>query len=205
MASKQRLNVLVVDRDEETHLELKDFLSEEGYQAFALSEPDLVVEEIKKGRFQLVLLDVSPFEPETRNLFRRNRIAYNGVGVVFHTDWTGNEFRDNDFRGNFSQVAVRGGGSAIRNVWQGNHWDDYEGFDRDGDGGGDTPYELHSWADRIWMEVPPAAFFRASPVLEVIDFLDRLAPFSSPTLILRDEAPRFDPPPPSAAAWRGAS
>jgi len=152
-----------------------------------------------------ILLDVSPFEPETLNLFRRNRIAYNGVGVVFHTDWTGNEFRDNDFRGNFSQVAVRGGGSAIRNVWQGNHWDDYAGFDRDGDGRGDTPYELHSWADRIWMEVPPAAFFRASPVLEVIDFLDRLAPFSSPTLIVRDEAPRFDPPPLRAAAPREES
>jgi len=142
-----------------------------------------------------ILLDVSPYEPETRNVFERNRIAYNGVGVLFHTDWTGNEFRANDFRGNFAQVAVRGGGGATRNLWRGNHWDDYEGFDRDRDGTGDTPYELHAWADRIWMEVPVAAFFRASPLLEVIDFLDRLAPFSSPTLILRDEAPRFEAPP----------
>ena len=117
-----------------------------------------------------------------------------GVGVIFHTDWTGNEFRGNEFRGNFTQVAVRGGGGATRNLWAGNHWDDYEGFDRDRDGTGDTPYELRAYADRIWMEVPPAAFFRASPLLEVIDFLDRLAPFSAPTLILRDEAPRFDRP-----------
>jgi nitrous oxidase accessory protein len=152
-----------------------------------------------------ILLDVSPYEPDTLNLFTRNRIAYNGVGIVFHTDWTGNEFRANEFRGNFTQVSVRGGGSAIRNVWQGNHWDDYEGFDRDADGEGDTPYELHAWADRIWMEIPPAAFFRASPVLEVIDFLDRLAPFSSPTLILRDEAPRFDAAPQRATAARRTS
>jgi nitrous oxidase accessory protein len=146
-----------------------------------------------------ILLDVSPFEPDTRNLFHRNRIAYNGVGVIFHTDWTGNEFRENEFRGNFAQVAVRGGGGATRNVWQGNHWDDYEGFDRDRDGVGDTPYVLHAWADRIWMEVPAAAFFRASPLLEAIDFLDRLAPFSSPTLLLRDEVPRFEPPAARAA------
>jgi nitrous oxidase accessory protein len=152
-----------------------------------------------------ILLDVSPYEPDTVNVFTRNRIAYNGVGIVFHTDWTGNEFRANEFRGNFTQVAVRGGGSAVRNLWQGNHWDDYEGFDRDADGGGDTPYELHAWADRIWMEVPPAAFFRASPVLEVIDFLDRLAPFSSPILILRDEAPRFEAPPLRTAAAQEAS
>jgi nitrous oxidase accessory protein len=152
-----------------------------------------------------ILLDVSPYEPDTVNLFSRNRIAYNGVGVLFHTDWTGNEFRANEFRGNFSQVAVRGGGSAIRNLWQGNHWDDYEGFDRDGDGDGDTPYELHAWADRIWMEMPPAAFFRASPVLEAIDFLDRLAPFSSPILLLRDESPRFDARPRRGVAASEAS
>jgi nitrous oxidase accessory protein len=59
---------------------------------------------------------------------------------------------------------------------------------------------LHAWADRIWMDVPAAAFFRASPLLEVIDFLDRLAPFSAPTLLLRDETPRFDPPGARAAA-----
>ena len=151
-----------------------------------------------------ILLDVSPYEPDTRNVFERNRIAYNGVGVLFHTDWTGNEFRRNEFRGNFAQVAVRGGGGATRNLWQDNHWDDYEGFNRDRDGTGDTPYELHAWADRIWMEVPAAAFFRASPLLEVIDFLDRLAPFSSPTLILRDEAPRFEADP-MRAAEAGAS
>ena len=60
MARPQRLNVLVVDRDPGTLLELKDFLSEEGYQVESLSEPDRVVEEVKDGRFQLILLDVSP-------------------------------------------------------------------------------------------------------------------------------------------------
>jgi nitrous oxidase accessory protein len=34
-------------------------------------------------------------------------------------------------------------------------------------------------------------FFRNSPVLELLDFLERLAPFSAPSLILRDAAPRL--------------
>ena len=85
MASKQRLNVLVVDRDEATNLELKDFLSEEGYQAFALSDPDQVVEEIKKGRFQLVLLDVSPPEDEGIGLLQRIRRADSDLCVVAMT------------------------------------------------------------------------------------------------------------------------
>jgi nitrous oxidase accessory protein len=146
-----------------------------------------------------IYLDVSPFEPDTENRFERNRLAYNGVGVVFHTDWHGNVFRDNEFRGNFTQVAVRGGGGATRNVWERNWWDDYQGFDRDRDGIGDSAYALRAYADQLWMEIPALAFFRASPVLEVIDFLEQLAPFSSPTLILEDAAPRFEPSPGDAS------
>jgi nitrous oxidase accessory protein len=71
------------------------------------------------------------------------------------------------------------------------YWDDYQGFDRNGDGIGDTPHEVYLFADRIWMETPLATFFRNSPVLEMLDFLERLAPFSSPHLVLRDPAPRM--------------
>ena len=147
-------------------------------------------------------LDVSPYEPDTENRFTGNRIAYNAVGIVFHSDWQGNVFRDNEFAGNFSQVVVRGGGGATRHVWEGNRWDDYEGFDRDQDGRGDTPYELYAYADRFWVDRPFAAFFRGSPLFEAVDFLDRLAPFTTPTLLLRDSSPRFrfDGPLASAAA-----
>jgi len=82
MAGKQRLNVLVVDRDEATILELKDFLTEEGYQAFALTEPGQVVEEIKQGRFQLVMLDVSPPEDPGIELLQRIRKADSDICVV---------------------------------------------------------------------------------------------------------------------------
>ena len=34
-------------------------------------------------------------------------------------------------------------------------------------------------------------FFANSPSLELLDFLERLAPFSSPNLILRDSLPRL--------------
>jgi len=138
-----------------------------------------------------IYLDISPYEPDTTNRFVGNRFGYNGVGVLFHSDWHGNVFRNNDFEGNFTQVAVRGGGSAVRHVWSDNYWEDYEGFDRDGDGYGDSPYELYAYADRLWVDLPHLAFFRGSPLFEMIDFLDRLAPFTNPTLILRDELPNL--------------
>lgn len=139
-----------------------------------------------------IYLDISPYQPDTRNRFKGNWIAYNGVGVLFHSDWHGNEFLGNDFDGNFTQVAVQGGGDAEGHLWEGNRWDDYRGFDRDGDGVGDTAYDLYAYSDRIWMELPEAAFFRGSPLFEAIDFLDRLAPFSEPTRILHDPSPHFD-------------
>jgi nitrous oxidase accessory protein len=39
--------------------------------------------------------------------------------------------------------------------------------------------------------MPPARFFKNSPVMELLDFLERLAPFSAPDLTLRDGRPRF--------------
>jgi len=134
-------------------------------------------------------LDVSPFQPDMSNRIRGNLIAYNGIGIQFLNDWQGNIFEDNLLKGNLTQVAVLGGKTARRNEWKGNHWDDYAGFDRDRDGIGDTPYEQYAYADRIWMDVPPARFFKGTPMLEVLDFLERLAPFTSPELLLRDEQP----------------
>ena len=136
-------------------------------------------------------LDVSPYQPDTINRISDNLIAYNGVGVRWLNDWQGNEFVANRFKGNITQMVVEGGKGATRNLWEDNYWDDYEGFDRDADGIGDTPYELYTYADRIWMDVPPAQFFKGSPMLEMIDFLERLAPFSAPDLMARDPRPRM--------------
>ncbi len=134
-------------------------------------------------------IDISPFQPDTINAFSNNLIAYNGIGIRFLNDWKGNEFRGNGFVDNLTQVVVSSGKTANRNIWADNYWSDYEGFDEDGDGVGDTPYELYVYADRLWQDVPYAQFFKGSPVLEVMDFLERLAPFTEPHILVRDEHP----------------
>ncbi len=135
--------------------------------------------------------DVSPYQPDTINHITSNHIAFNGVGLTFHNDWTGNEIRDNRFEDNFIQVAVDGFETAKRNDWSGNRWDDYQGFDRDKNGIGDTPYIKRTYADRIWMDVPFAGFFKGSPVLSLLDFLERLAPFTEPLVLLQDDSPKM--------------
>lgn len=135
--------------------------------------------------------DLSPFQPDTKIEFRNNRIAYNGIGMLFTSELGGNVATGNVFEGNLTHVAQAGRNTGGLNEWRGNHWDDYQGFDRNRDNVGDSPYELYAFADRIWMEIPQARFFKTSPALELLDFLERLAPFSSPELMLKDDAPRF--------------
>ncbi len=133
----------------------------------------------------------SPMNPINRIVFIDNTIAHNITGIYFYGAKGGHIAINNTFKSNLWPVTIIGDGDPMNDIWWGNSWDTYEGFDLDGDGFGDKPHELHAWADRIWMETPSATFFRNSPVLELLDFLERLAPFSSPSLILRDTAPRM--------------
>lgn len=133
----------------------------------------------------------SPMNPLNRIVFIDNVIAHNITGIYFYGAKGGHIAINNTFKSNLWPVTAIGDGDPENDVWWGNSWDNYEGFDLDGDGFGDKPHELHAYADRIWLETPSAAFFRNSPVFELLDFLERLAPFSSPALILRDKAPRM--------------
>ncbi len=135
------------------------------------------------------ILADSPQHSINRIAIIGNRLSHNITGINFYGERGGHLVYFNRFEHNLWQATVGGDERDDGNLWHGNYWDNYEGFDRDNDGVGDTPYEIWAYADRIWMDTPMARFFRNSPVLELLDFLERLAPFSTPALILRDTAP----------------
>ena len=133
----------------------------------------------------------APPEAVGKLTVRNNRFAHNIIGLFFYGEEGGHRFTDNRIENNLTTVGISAPGAGSANVWRNNTWDEYQGFDRDHDGIGDTPHEVYLFADRIWVETPMAAFFRNSPVLEMLDFLERLAPFSTPHRVLRDPAPRM--------------
>jgi len=63
MAATKPLHVLVVDSDEGTTLQLKEFLTGQGYRVTTLADPALAPDEIRRERVQLVILDVTPDRP----------------------------------------------------------------------------------------------------------------------------------------------
>jgi DNA-binding NtrC family response regulator len=85
MSEKNRLNVLVVDPDEGTVLDLKEMISELGYRVSSNTNPEAVIEEIKHGTFQIVIVDVSPPADRALDLLARMRAADSDLCVISMT------------------------------------------------------------------------------------------------------------------------
>lgn len=133
----------------------------------------------------------APLQPENFLTLYNNRFAYNDVALYFYGEKGGHVIQDNRFEQNLLDVRVSSPTTALANVWKNNYWDLYEGFDTDLDGVGDTPYEQYIYSDRIWIDRPTTQFLRGSPMMEVIDFIERLTSFSEPRLVFRDPEPKF--------------
>ena len=141
-----------------------------------------------------VLLDNSPFQPGSTIKFYENKILHNVVGVYFHATQGTSIFENNDFIGNMDIVANDTPGDKMAlNEWRKNYFDEYESFDRDKDGYGDTPFLHLSYVDQLWHYYPNLQFFYGSSVFSVLNFLAKLAPFSEPIELLNDQTPRIKP------------
>ncbi len=137
--------------------------------------------------------DLSPFQPDRYNFLKANIIAYNVVGVDFNSTLARNIFKGNAFIDNLETVRVHGQGVASENLWEGNYYSDYEGFDRDKDGYGDFVHNHDIYLDTLWMNNDWMLLFSGSPVIGVLNLLAKLAPISEPRRLMTDRKPVFSP------------
>jgi len=137
-----------------------------------------------------IYIDQSPFQPGTVNTYERNKILYNSNGVQFQATREKSIFRDNIIKGNMEAILNDTPRNKLeKNQWRRNFWDDYEGFDRNGDGIGDIAYKHYVYADKLWLYNENIRFFYGSVVMELLNFLAQIAPFSEPDLLATDEEP----------------
>jgi nitrous oxidase accessory protein len=139
-------------------------------------------------------LDSTPLQPSDANVFEGNVVQLSDVGVAFHSSQRRNTFRGNVFRDNGTQVRVDGGGNALGVTWFENDFDDYAGYDMDGDGYGDVPYEPKSLSGELTATYPDLGFFHGSPTLAVLELAGRVVPILTPRSVLVDPRPALRGP-----------
>ena len=141
-----------------------------------------------------VYLDTSPLDLEHHNRFARNRIRLSDTAIGFHSSPHRNRFVDNDLRDNVRQVTVGGDGDARQADFERNHFDDYQGYDLDGDGFGDIRYELRSLSSQLTSRFPSLEFFRGTPVLGAAEIAGHVVPLFEPKTLVVDPEPRMRSP-----------
>ena len=137
-----------------------------------------------------MLIDRSPLQPGTHNWIIGNRLLYNSEAMHFHSLSENNIIKKNIIMGNIEDVVNDSRSSRTdKNLILKNYWDNYEGFDKNGDNIGDTPHKVYQYADQLWIYNPDVKFFYGSPVMSLLNFLEKLAPFTKPLFLLEDKKP----------------
>lgn len=133
------------------------------------------------------------------NTIEGNRFEHSNLGVHLTAGSENNKISGNAFVGNEQQVKYV---ATRTQEWsqegQGNYWSDYLGWDRNGDGIGDVPYEPNDNVDRLLWTYPEARLLMNSPAIELLRWVQRAFPvIKSPGV--QDSFPLMKAPSPAKA------
>lgn len=131
------------------------------------------------------------------NKITGNLIEGNDVGAHVSAGSIHNDVDGNDFVNNREQVRYVATADVAWGTSSGNYWSNYVGWDRDGDGRGDTPYEANDVVDRLVWRVPMLKLLLASPAVQTLRLIAQQFPLlRSPSIV--DARPRMRP---DGSAW----
>ena len=126
------------------------------------------------------------------NTLRGNLVADNLVGVHLWAGSINNVVERNDFISNREQVRYVAARDTTWGAREGNHWSNYVGWDRNGDGIGDVPYEANDVVDRLSWRHPMMKLLLASPAVQTLRMVGRQFPLlRAPSIV--DPHPRMNP------------
>jgi nitrous oxidase accessory protein len=132
------------------------------------------------------------------NQIRGNLVVDNDVGAHVWAGSIHNDVDGNDFIGNREQVRYVATKDEPWGKKGGNYWSNYVGWDRDGDGRGDTPYEANDVVDRLVWRLPLVKLLLNSAAVQTLRLVAQQFPLlRAPSIV--DARPRMQP---DAAQWR---
>jgi nitrous oxidase accessory protein len=131
-----------------------------------------------------------------------NLVINNKVGVHLSAGSTRNQVDGNDFIDNREQVRYVGAKDEPWGGAKGNYWGNYLGWDRDGNGRGDVPYEANDLVDRLVWRHPAARLLLASPAVQALRLVSQQFPLLRVPSVV-EAKPRMTPQPRTWSDWNG--
>ena len=143
-----------------------------------------------KYNAKALYIDTKGAERGKQRFIKNNLLSHNGEALHFHASIKNNVITGNTIIGNMDDVVkdTRDGYKGDNTI-EYNYWDRYEGFDRNRDNIGDTSHKNYIYADQLWQYDHRVKFFYGTPILSMINFLAKVAPFIKPVLLLEDRKP----------------
>lgn len=182
----------------ELHLEDNIFAASSGSAGMGLGMKESsnlkVVNNLFVGNERGMYFDNSPFEKDTTIEVSGNQFYFSSVALDFHEPPEKVTLNGNLFRSNWSLIAVAGRGDALGVETVGNDFDGYRGYDLDGDGIGDIPFEERSMSEQLISAHESLALFRGTPASGMLEAIGQLLPLYQPEALLRDEKPAMGLP-----------
>jgi len=136
------------------------------------------------------------------NVIRNNLVVGNRVGVHLWAGSVHNEVDDNDFIDNREQIRYVAAKDEQWGRKDGNYWSNYIGWDRDGNGTGDVPYEANDVVDRLTWRLPAVKLLLNSPAIQALRLIARQFPLlHAPGIV--DRKPHMQPSHADWSKWIG--
>ena len=133
---------------------------------------------------------------------KNNLVVDNHVGVHLSAGSTHNQVEGNDFIANREQVRYVGAKDEVWGEKSGNHWSNYLGWDRNGDGIGDVTYEANDMVDRLTWRYPSTKLLMASPAVQALRLVSQQFPvLRVPSVV--DPKPRMQTNHKQWSQWHG--
>ncbi len=126
------------------------------------------------------------------NVLRGNLVIGNRIGVHLWAGSIHNEVEGNDLINNREQIKYVASKDEYWGEKTGNYWSNYIGWDRNGDGVGDVPYEANDLVDRLTWKYPAVKLLLNSPAVQTLRLVARQFPLLRATSIV-DRHPRMSP------------
>lgn len=136
------------------------------------------------------------------NILRNNLLVSNDVGIHLWAGSIENQVEHNDFIGNREQVRYVASRDEQWGKESGNYWSNYVGWDRDGNGRGDAPYEANDMVDSLVWRLPVVKLLLNSPALQTLRLIAQQFPLlRSPSIV--DQQPQMQPSHLDWSEWLG--